>query len=205
MSFYAALDSFRNWDGFHLEPAKVVGSTNIFGIAEFISTLALLVVIVTLSEFRYRYRFAVQRLNVRTLGTSVAATIGALLLLTEFWFQNSLPTPRFLNSYSNLKIILAAAFLLLVFYVVVACFLRPPKSKGRTPSNFLRRPFISFIRETLIGYRSWGRNSRLALPACSRVLRRYQVMMVVFNGRFRRSMATPTTYCCRSQTEGFAI
>jgi hypothetical protein len=58
MSFYAALEAFRNWEGFRLEPAKVAGSAHIFGIGEFISALALLVIIVTVSDFRYRYRFA---------------------------------------------------------------------------------------------------------------------------------------------------
>jgi hypothetical protein len=136
MSFYAALDAFRNWEGFRLEPAKVAGSAHIFGIGEFISALALLVIVVTVSDFRYRYRFAVQRLNVQTLGIWVAATIGALLLLTECWFQNSLPIPRFINSYGNLKIFLAVAFLVLVFYVVATCFMRPPKFQRSNAKRF---------------------------------------------------------------------
>lgn len=136
MSFYAALDAFRNWDGFCLEAAKVTGSSNIFGIGEFVSTLALLVIVVTVSDFRYRYRFAVQRLNVRMLGIWVATIIGAFLLLTEVWFQNSLPIFHFINSYSNLKIVLAMGFLGLVLYVVVTCFMRHPKFQRSNAKQF---------------------------------------------------------------------
>jgi hypothetical protein len=87
MSFYAALEAFRNWEGFRLEPAKVAGSAHIFGIGEFISALALLVIVVTVSDFA-------TAIVLQTLGIWVAATIGAFLLLTECWFQNSLPIPR---------------------------------------------------------------------------------------------------------------
>ncbi|MGH7887734.1 MAG: hypothetical protein ACREPG_07700, partial [Candidatus Binatia bacterium] len=146
MIFYAALDAFRNWDGFRLEPANVGSSPNVFRIAEFISTLALLVIIVTVSDFRYRYRFAVQRFDVRTLGIGVAATIGVFLLLTEVWFQNSLPIPHFINSYSNLKILLAAAFLLLVLYVVAACFLYPSIFRRSNAKKFFEAT-VHFIHQ----------------------------------------------------------
>ncbi|HUZ91687.1 MAG TPA: hypothetical protein VMU78_07290 [Methylocella sp.] len=136
MNLYTALDAFRNWDGFRLEPAKVTGSSNIFGIGEFISTLALLVIVVTVSDFRYRYRFAVRRLNVRTLGIGVATIIGLFLIVTEVWFQNSLPIFRFINNYSNLKIVLAAAFIVLVLYVVATCFMRPQKFQRSNAKQF---------------------------------------------------------------------
>jgi hypothetical protein len=146
MSFYAALDAFRNWDGFQVEPAKIAGSANIFGIGEFISALALLVIVVTVSDFRYRYRFAVHRYNVRTRGIWIAATIGVLLLLTEVWFQNSLPIPRFINSYSNLKIVLAMVFLGLVFYVVATFFVRPRNFQKSNAEQFFETT-LHFIHQ----------------------------------------------------------
>jgi hypothetical protein len=55
---------------------------------------------------------------------------------TECWFQNSLPIPRFINCYGNLKIFLAVAFLVLVFYVVATCFMRPPKFQRSNAKRF---------------------------------------------------------------------
>jgi hypothetical protein len=122
--FYTVADAVRNWPGFHLEPAKS-DTSSVFGLAQFLSSLALLVVVFNVSDFRYRYRLSVRRYDVRKVGILTAGTIAGVLLITEFWFQNSLPIPHFLNNYDNIKIVLAAVFLVLVLDIVTACFLRP--------------------------------------------------------------------------------
>jgi hypothetical protein len=204
MSFYAALEAFRNWEGFRLEPAKVAGSAHIFGIGEFISALALLVIVDTVSDFRYRYRFAVQRLNVQTLGIWVAATIGALLLLTECWFQNSLPIPRFINSYGNLKIFLAVAFLVLVFYVVATCFMRPPKFQRSNAKRF---------SEATVHLIHQGNADRLQVVAEELSFSIAHIFEIASkipkgDGAVQRNLPPEygsTIYCCLSPTGDFAI
>lgn len=98
-------------------------------------------IIVTVSDFRYRYRFALKRHNVGTFGIYIAAIIAGLLLLIEFWFQNHFPIFHFANAYSNLKIFVATIFLALIFYVVSLCYLRPAKFKRSNAERFFQATF----------------------------------------------------------------
>lgn len=113
-----------SWDGFAIDSAKG-DLSNVFGLAQFLSTLALLVVVFNVSDFRYRYRLSARRYNIRKIAIWFSGILAAVLVATEFWFENSFPIPHFLNHYGNIKIILASSFLIFVLYVVSACFLRP--------------------------------------------------------------------------------
>ncbi|MBM3577267.1 MAG: hypothetical protein FJX40_06310 [Alphaproteobacteria bacterium] len=135
--FSTVYDAIRNWNGFQLEPA-ISDTSSVFGLAQFLSTLALLVVVFNVSDFRYRYRLYVTRYDIRKAAILTASAIAGVLLLTEFWFQNALPIPRFLNHYSNIKIVLAAVFLVLIIYIVLVCFLRPPKLARANAVQFFR-------------------------------------------------------------------
>ena len=136
-TLHTVVDAFCNWGGFQLEPAKSDASS-VFGLAQFLSTVALLVVVFNVSEFRYRYRLSVRRYDVRKVGILTSGTIAGVLLITEFWFQNSIPLPHFLNNYGNLKIVLASVFLVLVMYIVSACFLRPATLRKSNALQFFR-------------------------------------------------------------------
>ena len=136
-TFRAVAEAVINWPGLRLEPAASDAS-NVFGLAQFLSTLALLVVVFNVADFRYRYRLLLRRYDVRTLGILISGIIAIILLVTEFWFQNSLPIPRFLNHYGNIKIVLAAIFIALVLYVVSACFLRPAALRRSNALQFFR-------------------------------------------------------------------
>jgi len=115
-------------DWLALEPAHVEGdATGIFGLAEFFAILALFVTIFNVSDFRYRYRASVWPLNVRTIGLGAIISISLILILTEFWFQNHFLLPHFLNSYANLKLVLATFFAAIVYVFVAACFVWPPR------------------------------------------------------------------------------
>ncbi|WP_363346257.1 hypothetical protein [Methylocystis echinoides] len=133
--YSSVIRAFRDWDGFQIEPATS-DTSSVFGLAQFLSTLALLVVVFNVSDFRYRYRLHVTRYDVRRIAILTASTIACILLLTEFWFQNALPLPHFLNHYGNIKIILAAFFLGLVIYIVSVCFLRPAQLRRANAVQF---------------------------------------------------------------------
>ncbi len=120
-----------------LEPATVESNAvGIFGLAQFLSTLALFVAIFNVSDFRYRYRVSVWPLNVRTIGIWAVVSIGAVLILMDFWFQNHLPLPHVLNSYANLKLALAASFAGLVVMFVAACFVWPTRFRRMNARRF---------------------------------------------------------------------
>ena len=123
-SMVSMFNSIRDWNGFSLEPAAS-DTSNVFGLAQFLSSLALLVVVFNVSDFRYRYRLYVTRYNLSKVAIYTASMVAGALLLTEVWFQNALPIPHCLNHYANIKIALAGIFLILVIYIVSICFLRP--------------------------------------------------------------------------------
>lgn len=121
-----------------LEPARVeTDAAGIFGLAQFFATLALFVTIFNVSDFRYRYRASVWPLNVRTIGLWAVISIGLILILMEFWFQNHLLLPHFLNNYANLKLALAVFFAGVVIMFVAACFVWPTRFGRMNARRFL--------------------------------------------------------------------
>jgi len=144
-------EAVHNLDMLRIEPASL-DSTNVFGLAQFLSTLALLVVVFNVSDFRYRYRLSITRYNVRKIAIIISVAIASLLVLTEFWFQNTLPLPHFLNNYANIKLLLASAFLFLVLYIVYICFLK---------SAMLRRSNAVQFFKTTARYIHQGNKERL--------------------------------------------
>ncbi|MFO1103934.1 MAG: hypothetical protein U1E20_13630 [Methylocystis sp.] len=130
-------DVIRNWSGFQLEPATS-DSSSVFGLAQFLSTLALLVVVFNVSDFRYRYRLYVTRFDIQKVAIRIVVAIAIVLMITELWFQNSFPIPRFLNHYSNIKLMLAAVFLALIIYIVSVCFLRRVQLRRANAEQFFR-------------------------------------------------------------------
>ena len=88
----------------------MAGATSIFGFAQYISTLALLVVVFNVSDFRYRFRLFLTRLNARRFAFITSAAIGLLFLLVDLWFQNRWLIPAKINSHNNIRSALAGAF-----------------------------------------------------------------------------------------------
>jgi len=72
-TFFTVTDAIWNWGGFHLEPATS-DTSSVFGLAQFLSTLALLVVVLNVSDFRYRYRLSITRYDVRWIAILTAST-----------------------------------------------------------------------------------------------------------------------------------
>ena len=106
----------------------------IFGFAQFISALALLFVIYTVTDVRYRFRLAIAPIPLFLLTFVLTGIIGLGTLLTDIWFRKHWLVPKFLNSQSMLQGILGASFLLLVMTWIFYAFIRPPifgKRNGR--------------------------------------------------------------------------
>ena len=107
---------------FRIESANTSSSGNFFGLAQFLSTLALLVVVFNVSDFRFRYRIAVRRYDIRRVGIAISGFIAVALLMTELWFNNGLSIFHFMNNKDNIELLLASIFVALVLYVVCACY-----------------------------------------------------------------------------------
>lgn len=129
----------------------------IFGFAEFIAALALLVITYTLVDVRYRFRLAIapSPLYRRTFG--VIGFIGAATLLSEVWLAQGwwLPKTAYLTRFiwqGYLGLLFLATFMTWVWYA----YIRPPIYNRRNC-----RPYA----QALLGYIVRGSDSELAVIA----------------------------------------
>jgi hypothetical protein len=118
----------------------------VFGFAEFLAALALLLVVLTASDFRYRYRLSLAVPDLRRLGFWLALLIGFFLLGTDVWFDNGLPTIKLLSNPNNIKAALALAFLFYVFRIIYVAVLQPPRFTARNAKRFFEANYW-FIHE----------------------------------------------------------
>ena len=113
-------------DHFRLVPATAP-SQSLFGLAEYLTALALLFVVLTVSDFRYRYRLQVTRLNLIKTSFYVAFGIGFIILAIDAWVSNGWLVPAILNSANNIKLLLALLFLSMTCYMSYVAFVSPPR------------------------------------------------------------------------------
>jgi hypothetical protein len=123
------------WEGFNVEPAGPDMGT-LFGLAPFVSTLALLVVVLNVADYRYRFRLSVRKYNLRRVGFVVSGLIAFGLLLTDVWFNNRLPILHCLNNYNNITSALAFVFIVSILRVVQICFVSPAQFNRRNAKRF---------------------------------------------------------------------
>lgn|GEM_PF-3353608 len=110
---------------------------SIFSFSEYLAALALLLIVVTISDFRYRLRLALLGKHVRPVAFGISILVGLLILLTDFWFENRLPIPYFMNNPNNIKATFGLVFLIFVFYLNYVAFLRPRKLSERSADRFV--------------------------------------------------------------------
>lgn len=119
------------WEQFRLVQAHTPASGSIFGLAEYLASLALFLVVTTISDFRYSYRLSLATANLRKVGFWIGLGVGVALLITDVWFANELPVPKLISNPNNVKALLGFVFLAFVFYVISVAVVRPPVfSKG---------------------------------------------------------------------------
>jgi hypothetical protein len=98
------------WEHFRLIDAQPSKYGDIFSFANFVAALALLLVVMIASDFRYRYRLLLTRRDLRQIGYWAAIGVGVTILSTDLWYQNGFPVPQFLANPNNLKAALGFFF-----------------------------------------------------------------------------------------------
>jgi hypothetical protein len=75
-------------------PVSISPATKIFGFSEFLAAIALLAVLYTITDVRYKFRIAITpgSLYVTTFG--IIAAIGFQTLLTEIWIAEGWWVPK---------------------------------------------------------------------------------------------------------------
>lgn len=122
------------------------GGPRFFGFAEYLAGLALIVVLWTIVEPRYRFRLQVAPLDLRRAAFYVIGAVGLLTLLTDLWRAQQWPViSGALITPAIWQALLAAALLLTFVGWMAIAFLWPPRF-GRL--NSLR--YVAITERTIL-------------------------------------------------------
>lgn len=120
--------------------------SSIFGFAEFISALALLVIVYTLTDIRYRFRVAVAPIPLFPLTYFLIGFIGFGTLLTDVWFSERWLMPDFLANQTIWQGMFGAFFLLLVMTWMYYAFINPPIFCKKNHRKFARELYRIIVK-----------------------------------------------------------
>lgn len=141
--------------GICFEPASQNGLNEVFGVADFLATVAIFVVAYSLSDAKYKFRSSATSVSYRTVLFLATAFGGALLLISNIVFALHLHVPRFLNNPFYFQIAIAALFIAVISYWMYRAFVRPPV--------FTRSNAIPFARQV---FRGIADGDQAELSAC---------------------------------------
>lgn len=156
---------------------------SLFGFPQFMSALALLVVVYTVTDVRHRFRLAVAPIPLYSLTYVLLAAIGVATLLTDIWLRERwlVPETTFLTA-SIWEGTWAALFLVLALTWIWYAFVHPPK--------FGRRNSFRYAREL---YRYILKGSDAELPVIADELARSAEQLIHRALAFRPEPAAPVT------------
>jgi hypothetical protein len=114
---------FSLWGVCLVEPNN---AASLFTFKDFIAALALLIVIYTVSDIRYRFRVAVSPVPLLRISYAVIAVIGFGTLLSDIWLSEKWLVPESIITSAIWQGTLAALFLALVITWMHYAFIKPP-------------------------------------------------------------------------------
>lgn len=98
----------------------------IFGFAEFVQALALLVIIYTISDVRHRFRIATAPIPLYWSTFIACGIIGVGTLLTDLLFTHRVPLPRYMANQLIWQAFFGAIFLTVILIWLWYAFIRRP-------------------------------------------------------------------------------
>lgn len=122
-------------------PAQTNDAAQIFGIADFLATVAIFVVAYSLSDATYKFRSAASSVPYKLVLFYATLAGGVGLLLSSFWFTLNLPIPRVLNDPFIFQISIAALLIGVLCIWMFRSFVRPPQFSHRNAIPFAREVF----------------------------------------------------------------
>lgn len=154
--------------GICLAPTK--GTASLFGFKDFIAALALLVIVYTISDIRYRFRVAVAPIPLFKITYALISVIGFGTLLTDIWISEKwlVPNTPFITT-AIWQGVLAVLFLGLVITWMHFAFIRPP--------IFGRKNYYKYAQEL---YRIILKGSEAELPVIAHELTASAKSLVTF-------------------------
>ncbi len=111
-------------------------TAKVFGFAEFVQAFALLVVIYTVSDVRYRFRIRVAPFDIWFWTFILTFIIGFGTLIADFWYGNHFPVPTFLKSQTYIQTLFGTLFIGMVMTWLWFGFMRPPTFSKRNAKRY---------------------------------------------------------------------
>ncbi|MFL9828599.1 hypothetical protein [Rhodoplanes sp. SY1] len=125
---------------------KTSGDAAIFGFAEFVQAFALLILVYTISDSRYRFRIESAPLPIFKMTFWTSIVIGAGTLVSDLWFGQNYPAPWFLASQVYWNFAFGCLFMIMVFTWIWFAFFQPPTFGSRNATRFLRTLYTSILQ-----------------------------------------------------------
>ncbi len=114
---------------------------SIFGFAEFVSALTLLVIVYTISNFRYHFRIAVAPIPLFFSTFILVGIIGLGSLFTDLWYAEKLPVPTFMPSQVYIQSGFGLLFLFTILVWMYFAFINPSIFGKLNYKKFSRKLF----------------------------------------------------------------
>ncbi|RUV37520.1 hypothetical protein [Mesorhizobium sp. M7A.F.Ca.MR.148.00.0.0] len=114
---------------------------SIFGLAEFLTAVAILAAAYSISDERYKFRIAVSAVPLPQVFFWTTTVVGVGIVLVKLWFDLALPIPRFANSPQYFESVFALSFVLPISFWIYVGFISPPIFKSRNAMKFARQTF----------------------------------------------------------------
>jgi hypothetical protein len=128
-------------------PLEVSNPVKIFGFAEFLTALALLAIVYTTTDFRYRFRIATVPGPLFASTFLVITLVGIESLLTEVWVNEHLYVPVTSGlTYYRWQAFFGLLFMVTCMTWIYYGFLRPPRFGRRNAKKYTRAIVAAVLR-----------------------------------------------------------
>lgn len=163
---------------FCFTPVAESSATKIFGFSEFLPAVALLVVIYTIADVRYKFRIAITPGPLYVTTFALIAAIGLQTLLTEIWIIERWWVPRTIGlTRSTWQGIFGMLFLGTFLTWMYYAFIRPPVFGRRNALRFARELYRYILRgnddELNVIANELARSAKPLIKYCRRLRPRY--------------------------------
>ena len=110
-----------------------------FGFSEFLTAFALMLIVLTVADFRYRFRLGIASFLTNAFAFWILAFIGAATLFTDAWRANRWLVPDIQHlTYPNWQLLLGIMLLLTLFRLIYVALIKPPIYSKHNAKYFWR-------------------------------------------------------------------
>lgn len=152
--------------------------SSIFGFPEFLTALALLMLVYGVSDARYRFRIHVAPLPLPKITFWSIVVIGGASLLIDVWYAEAWPTTAGLVGRAGLQAVLAVAFLGMTVLWVATAYVAPPRFGPRNAKHFYDAVFWRIMkgdeRDMAVAAAELARSMPEIVRHCPQVPRRHE-------------------------------